>query len=100
MLELLPLLGTCSAQVGHAGTLDPNATGLLIVCTGRGTKFCDDFMATVSRGRCQRCGWVNKRLGESKDRGGLNSAPTVTAGRVDSRVVWGKYRRSGDSSGR
>ncbi|GIL48544.1 hypothetical protein Vafri_5035 [Volvox africanus] len=32
-------------KVGHAGTLDPNATGLLIVCTGRGTKFCDDFMA-------------------------------------------------------
>ncbi|KAG2435888.1 hypothetical protein HXX76_007083 [Chlamydomonas incerta] len=32
-------------KVGHAGTLDPNATGLLIVCTGKGTKFCDDFQA-------------------------------------------------------
>ena len=25
-------------KVGHAGTLDPNATGLLIVCTGKKTK--------------------------------------------------------------
>lgn len=32
-------------QVGHAGTLDPMATGLLVVATGAGTKFCDDFMA-------------------------------------------------------
>jgi len=26
------------AKVGHAGTLDPLATGLLIVCTGKFTK--------------------------------------------------------------
>ena len=32
-------------QAGHAGTLDPMATGLLIVCTGKGTKACDTFMA-------------------------------------------------------
>ena len=25
-------------KVGHAGTLDPRATGLLIVCTGKATK--------------------------------------------------------------
>ena len=25
-------------KVGHAGTLDPKATGLLVVCTGRATK--------------------------------------------------------------
>ena len=25
-------------KVGHAGTLDPSATGLVIVCTGRMTK--------------------------------------------------------------
>ena len=31
--------------MGHAGTLDPLATGLLIVCTGKGTKACDTFMA-------------------------------------------------------
>jgi tRNA pseudouridine55 synthase len=32
------------AKVGHAGTLDPKATGLLIVCTGRKTKTIDSFM--------------------------------------------------------
>jgi TruB family pseudouridylate synthase (N terminal domain) len=26
------------AQVGHAGTLDPQATGLLIICIGKGCK--------------------------------------------------------------
>ena len=25
-------------KIGHAGTLDPKATGLLIVCTGKATK--------------------------------------------------------------
>jgi len=32
-------------KVGHAGTLDPLATGLLIVCTGRFTKRINEFMA-------------------------------------------------------
>lgn len=32
-------------KVGHAGTLDPLATGLLIVCTGRFTKKINEFMA-------------------------------------------------------
>lgn len=31
-------------KVGHAGTLDPLATGLLIVCTGKMTKSIDSFM--------------------------------------------------------
>ncbi len=30
-------------KVGHAGTLDPLATGVLIVCTGKKTKCIDDF---------------------------------------------------------
>lgn len=34
-----------NAQVGHAGTLDPMATGLLIICTGQGTKQIDNFVA-------------------------------------------------------
>ena len=33
------------AKVGHAGTLDPLATGLLIVCTGAFTKKINDYMA-------------------------------------------------------
>jgi tRNA pseudouridine55 synthase len=32
-------------KVGHAGTLDPLATGLLIVCTGKTTKQIDHFQA-------------------------------------------------------
>jgi tRNA pseudouridine55 synthase len=32
-------------KVGHAGTLDPLATGLLIVCTGKMTKRIDEFQA-------------------------------------------------------
>lgn len=31
-------------KVGHAGTLDPLATGLLIICTGKMTKQIDTFM--------------------------------------------------------
>ncbi len=31
-------------KIGHAGTLDPKATGLLIVCTGRSTKKIDSYM--------------------------------------------------------
>lgn len=31
-------------KVGHAGTLDPLATGLLIVCTGKFTKQINEYM--------------------------------------------------------
>ena len=31
-------------KVGHAGTLDPLATGLLIICTGKFTKRIEEFM--------------------------------------------------------
>jgi len=34
-------------KVGHAGTLDPLATGLLIVCTGKKTKQIESFMGLV-----------------------------------------------------
>eukprot|EP00892_Ulva_mutabilis_P009275 jgi/Ulvmu1/671/UM010_0043.1 len=33
-------------KIGHAGTLDPLATGLLIVCIGKGTKSSELFMAS------------------------------------------------------
>ena len=36
---------TKTKKVGHAGTLDPLATGLLIVCTGKFTKRINEFMA-------------------------------------------------------
>jgi tRNA pseudouridine55 synthase len=33
------------AKTGHAGTLDPMATGLLILCTGKSTKLIEGYMA-------------------------------------------------------
>ncbi len=35
--------GLKKLKVGHAGTLDPLATGLMIVCTGRATKRIEEF---------------------------------------------------------
>lgn len=37
--------GVKKLKVGHAGTLDPKATGLMIVCTGRETKNIDQLQA-------------------------------------------------------
>lgn len=36
-------LGVKKIKVGHAGTLDPMATGLLIICTGKATRLLNDF---------------------------------------------------------
>lgn len=36
-------LGIKKMKVGHAGTLDPLATGVVIVCTGRATKRIEEF---------------------------------------------------------
>jgi tRNA pseudouridine55 synthase len=38
-------LGIKKIKVGHAGTLDPLADGLLILCTGRFTKKIDEYQA-------------------------------------------------------
>lgn len=39
-------------KVGHAGTLDPLATGLVIVCTGKGTKKIEEYMGQVKEYVC------------------------------------------------
>ncbi len=36
-------------KVGHAGTLDPLATGLLIICTGKFTKKLNEFQAAAKQ---------------------------------------------------
>lgn len=50
-------LGVKKLKVGHAGTLDPLATGVMIVCTGRATKRIDqlqaetkEYVATIALG--------------------------------------------------
>ena len=41
--KLLRKLKVKKIKVGHAGTLDPLATGVMIVCTGKATKRIDEF---------------------------------------------------------
>lgn len=41
--EIKNVFGIKKIKVGHAGTLDPLATGLLIICTGKMTKQIDIF---------------------------------------------------------
>lgn len=43
--QLCQRLGVRKLKVGHAGTLDPLATGVVIVCTGRATKRIDELQA-------------------------------------------------------
>ena len=40
-------LGVKKLKVGHAGTLDPLATGVMIVCTGKATKRIDELQSGV-----------------------------------------------------
>lgn len=44
---LLRRLGLKKMKVGHAGTLDPLATGVMIVCTGKATKRIDELQAHI-----------------------------------------------------
>lgn len=55
--ELSHRLGLKKLKVGHAGTLDPLAMGVLIVCTGKSTKLIDElqshtkeYVATIKLG--------------------------------------------------
>ena len=43
--ELSHRLGVKKLKVGHAGTLDPLATGVLIICTGKSTNLIDELQA-------------------------------------------------------
>jgi tRNA pseudouridine55 synthase len=70
-------------RVGHAGTLDPTATGLLPICVGRTTRFVDYFHAQPKTYHCV------VRLGERSDTcdtEGVVSAG-ADAGRLTAEVV-------------
>ena len=43
--EACRYLGIKKLKVGHAGTLDPLATGVMILCTGKHTKRIDELQA-------------------------------------------------------
>ncbi|HEY6378564.1 MAG TPA: tRNA pseudouridine(55) synthase TruB [Candidatus Dormibacteraeota bacterium] len=59
-------------RVGHAGTLDPAATGLLPICVGAATRLVDYFHQQPKRYRCVL------RLGERSDT--MDTEGTVTPG--------------------
>ena len=61
------------AKVGHAGTLDPAATGLLILLLGRGTKLSEKLMADDK----VYAGWL--RLGETTDSYDADGEVTASA---------------------
>ncbi len=65
-------------RVGHAGTLDPTATGLLPICVGRTTRFVDYFHAQPKTYHCV------VRLGERSDT--CDTEGVVVAGADASRV--------------
>ena len=55
--NLCRVLGTKKLKVGHTGTLDPLATGVVIICTGKKTKMIDalqydvkEYIATLQLG--------------------------------------------------
>ncbi|MCA1801099.1 MAG: tRNA pseudouridine(55) synthase TruB [Rhodothermaceae bacterium] len=60
-------------KVGHAGTLDPLATGLLVVCTGRATKAITNLIGADKRYECEI------RLGESTPSYDSETLPDATS---------------------
>ncbi len=76
------------AKVGHAGTLDPLATGLLILCTGKFTKKINEYMAkekeytgTFTLGATTPSYDMETMPGNQKDFSRLTSADLKEAGK-------------------
>jgi tRNA pseudouridine55 synthase len=68
-------------KVGHAGTLDPFATGLMLVLVGRGTRL-QRYLVGLSKG--YRAG---VRFGATSDTGDPTGALSATGRRTDERSV-------------
>ena len=73
------------AKVGHAGTLDPFATGLLICLLGKGTKRAGEFLkkdkryqATICLGKTSSTGDVEGEISEYRISGVPAARPVVT----------------------
>lgn len=74
-------------KVGHAGTLDPLATGLLIICTGKQTKNIDSYQAqekeytgTITVGATTPCCDLEKPID------GYHPVNHISTGMVDEAV--------------
>jgi tRNA pseudouridine55 synthase len=71
---------TGQRRVGHAGTLDPLATGVLLVCVGQATRVTEYLMAGQKRYR------ATLRMGVSTDTYDAEGQVTRDAGAVDIRL--------------
>ena len=69
----------CAAKAGHAGTLDPMATGVLLVCLGQATRVAEYLMGGRKR---YRAGVV---LGSTTDTYDAEGELTSSGGRTDFR---------------
>jgi tRNA pseudouridine55 synthase len=73
LLGLRPRHGGATGRVGHAGTLDPLATGVLLVCVGQATRVAEYLMGGVKLYR------ATARLGTTTDTYDLDGQVTDTA---------------------
>ena len=112
-------MGIKKMKVGHAGTLDPLATGLMILCTGKATKKIEsyqaeekEYIATIKLGATtpsfdleteedsqKDCSFVNREILESaleKFKGEADQVPPVfSAVKVKGRRAF-DYARNGE----
>ena len=70
---------TGQKKIGHTGTLDPDATGVLPVCLGKATKLCDlltdkdkTYEAVLLLGKSTDTQDISGQILEEKDTSGLN----------------------------
>lgn len=72
--------GLKKIKVGHAGTLDPLATGMMIICTGKATKLIEEFrdldkeyIATIHLGETTPSGDLETEIDESRPSGHITA---------------------------
>ena len=67
-------------KVGHAGTLDPLATGLLILCCGKATKRADEFQALPKQYRTNiKLGATTKTFDSEGDEENIKPLDGITS---------------------
>jgi tRNA pseudouridine55 synthase len=107
-------------KIGHAGTLDPLATGLLILCTGKLTKQIDNYQGmekeytgTIILGQTTPSFDLETEISDSKDSSSISDieirdvanqmigvqnqiAPSYSAKKIDGERAYHKARRGED----
>jgi len=80
-MVLIVRRGTGEKQVGHAGTLDPLATGLLVICLGAATRL-SDYLRGKDKRYCARV-----RLGQSTNTYDADGEITAEGGHLPERAA-------------